>query len=92
MSLIAKVLSVRPDINSAVLESVRNCALLFFPKSHDPSLHGSAQHLSFVGDDIETVSLYRGTREVFRELLLGENVTTSGMCLHDANYHHTLDV
>jgi len=85
MSLIAKVLSVRPDINSAVLESVRNCALLFFPKSHDQSLHGSGQQLSFVGDDIETVSLYRGTREVFRELLLGETVTKSGMCLHSDN-------
>ena len=57
MGVVARVLGVRPDINSAALEAVRSCALLFLPRT--------------MGDNIEVVSVYRGTREVFRKLLLG---------------------
>ena len=70
MSLIARVVCVRHDINNAVLESVRNCALLFFPKSQKQEL---------LTDDIESVSLYSGTRDVFRELMLGDSVATIGI-------------
>ena len=70
MSLVARVLGVRPDINSAVLESVRNCALLVFPRT---SQEGSDQTHGFSMNDMEAVTVYRGTRQVFSEVLLGEN-------------------
>ncbi len=75
LSLIARALEVRPDINSAVLEGVRSCVLLFFPSRVRGEV-SSAQQLP--ADDVETVSLYAGTRDVFRELLLGDGVTSQG--------------
>ena len=54
LSLVARLLGVRQDINSAALEAVRSCALLVFPKA----------------ESIEAVTVYHGTREVFRDLLL----------------------
>lgn len=63
MSLVARVLGVRPDINSAILESVRNCALLAFPQmTPDKS----------VVNEVESVTVYRGTKDVFSELLLND--------------------
>ena len=67
MRLIARVLGVRPDINSVVLQAVRSSALLYKPK-RSPLPDGG----------MECVSLYRGTREVFRGLFLGDSVLRTG--------------
>lgn len=73
MSLVARVLGVRPDINSAILESIRNCALLVFPRMTQEG-PGKTRQLSSPGvNEVEAVTVYRGTREVFSELLLQEN-------------------
>ena len=72
LSLVTRLLGVRQDINSAALEAVRSCALLVFPKSTNGSSRRVVPHLGkvYADESIEVVSVYHGTREVFRDLLL----------------------
>ena len=72
LSLVARLLGVRQDINSTALEAVRSCALLVFPKSTSGYTKRVASQLGKVyGDEnIEAVAVYHGTREIFRDLLL----------------------
>ena len=82
----ARLLGVRHDINSAALETVRSCALLVFPKSISGVVPFSGK--VYADENIEVVTVYHGTREVFRELLL--NSTQGSECeptLLIANHH-----
>ena len=85
LSLVARLLGVRQDINSAALEAVRSCALLVFPKSTNGysrrvvPLSGKV----YADESIEVVTVYHGTREVFRDLLL--NSTQGSEC--DSNHN-----
>ena len=72
MRLISRVLKVRPDINSAALESVRNCSLLAIPSMHSPCA-SEGESAAVLPIRIEAVSLYRGTHKVLQELLLGQS-------------------
>ena len=85
MQLVARVLAVRPDINSAALESVRSCALMVFPRTHSQYLtrEGSGgmrrrESHSLLADEIESVMVYSGTRQVFRDLLLEQRTVGTG--------------
>ena len=73
MRPIARVLGVRADLNSVVLEAVRSSALLYTARSS-----GLRESSSNVSGGIEHVSLYRGMREVFRGLFLGDAVLQTG--------------
>lgn len=83
LSLVARLLGVRQDINSAALEAIRSCALLVFPKATlDHQRPADTKRVLpplqkvFTGDGIEAVTVYRGTREVFRDLLLSSGYTS----------------
>ncbi len=78
LSLIARVLGIRPDINSTALEAVRSCVLLFFPSRAHQEGGGTPREPTILTEDIETVSLYAGTRNVFRKLLLGDRAVSQG--------------
>ena len=72
LSLVARLLGVRQDINSTALEAVRSCALLVFPKSTNGYTIRAALQLGqvYADESIEVVTVYHATREVFRDLLL----------------------
>ena len=82
MRFIARVLGTRPDLNSVELESVRSSALLYTPKSSGLQQREQGRPSGVGGGgDLECVSLYRGTREVFRGLFLGDAVLQTGECM-----------
>ena len=72
LSVVARLLGVRLDINSTALETVRSCALLVFPKSTNAYTIRAALQLgqAYTDESIEVVTVYHAAREVFRDLLL----------------------
>ena len=72
LSVVARLLGVRLDINSTALETVRSCALLVFPKSTNAYTIRAALQLGqvYADESIEVVTVDHAAREVFRDLLL----------------------
>ena len=85
LSLVARLLGVRQDINSAALEAIRSCALLVFPKAASGHSRRVVPRLGkvYADENIEVVTVYHGTREVFRDLLLNSTQTSEcENCIH----------
>ncbi len=79
MSVVARVLQERPDINSVVLEKVRNCVYLSFSSSDVWKWVRRPPELPLRRvEETETVSLHADVREVIRKLMLWDQSISPG--------------